>query len=113
MNKRDIERLRKRDRYCWHCGEDVDLVPHHRKNRGMGGRPSLDVPQNVIMVCAIYNGLMESNAGTAELANDYGHKLRQWQDFEQPCFDVPSGTWYRLERNFTKTQVETPSTLLF
>lgn len=56
---------------------------------------------------------MESDAVTAEWAIDYGHKLRQWQDYETPVFDMSSQKWFKLEQNYTKIETDVPGTLLF
>lgn len=98
--------LKKRDPYCVHCGEDADLVIHHRKNRGMGGSKLLDHYQNLLMVCQDYNFKMESQPTTAEDARRWGHKLESWQDFSEPVLDRCNGLWYQLEQNGTKTVVD-------
>lgn len=96
MKKRMLDVLRYRDRHCWHCGETEDLVPHHRRNRGMGGSKLLDVYSNLMLVCAVYNGLMESDSKVAEKARGFGHKLRSWEGTEKAVFDVSNGVWYEL-----------------
>jgi hypothetical protein len=50
--KKVLKQVQERDSHCWHCGVEEDLVPHHRKNRGMGGSKLLDTPDNLMMVCA-------------------------------------------------------------
>lgn len=104
MNKPLLRMLFARDKECWHCGEDrpSELVPHHRKNRGAGGRKSLDRIDNLILVCAIYNGEMESNSKVANLARHFGHKLRDWQDFSTPAYNSARGMWYILGENGKK-----------
>lgn len=92
LTKAVLERDKSR---CWHCGS-TEVILHHRKNRGAGGSKLLDRPDNLITVCAVYNGLMESDSKIAEQARQFGHKLRSWQDFDSPVFDRPSATWYVL-----------------
>jgi hypothetical protein len=88
--------IRARDQHCYHCGVEEDLVPHHRINRGMGGSKLLDTPDNLMMVCAVYNGLMESDILTARNARGWGHKLAVWEDTARPVFDVVGGWWFLL-----------------
>jgi hypothetical protein len=97
--------LKKRDPYCIHCGEDSDLVIHHRKNRGMGGSKLLDHYQNLLMVCATYNSDMESQPVVADDSRRWGHKLESWAEFSEPVLDRCNGLWYQLEQDGTKTVV--------
>jgi hypothetical protein len=107
-----ITTLRKRDPYCWHCGTTDGLAPHHRRNRQMGGSKLLDGLDNLMMVCSVYNGLMESDAAVASAARDYGHKLNSWSDFATPVFDLTNQTWYRLDNKGNKEPVEAPNYLI-
>ena len=63
-------------RCAWHilCNED-SLVPHHRSNRGMGGDPSKDRLSNLVWLCSMTNGLLESDPVTAERGRQLGIKL--------------------------------------
>lgn len=97
MKASDLKKLRARDSHCWHCGEVNDLVPHHRMNRQMGGSKLRDGLDNIILVCAAYNGAMESNALVAKDARMYGHKLSSWQDYGEALFDRAEMRWYRLD----------------
>ena len=71
-------------------------MPHHRKNRGMGGSKLLDTPDNLMMICSSWNGLMESDAGLAASARGWGHKLPVWERLEMPVFDCTVFKWYFL-----------------
>ena len=112
MKAKDIQLLRLRDQWCWHCGASENLVPHHRANRGMGGSKVADNLQNVILVCAEYNGAMESDAGVASLARDLGHKLSKFLSPTEPVFDNYSKRWYFLDAKGNKTQTDPPSYLI-
>ena len=94
--KKVLKLVQARDQHCWHCGVEDDLVPHHRINRGMGGSKLLDTPDNLMMVCARWNGDMESNAELAATARGWGHKLPVWESLEYPVFDRMGGWWYLL-----------------
>ena len=97
MKQALLKKLRARDSHCPHCGVVDDLVPHHRMNRGMGGSKTRDRLDNLLLVCAVYNGLMESDAAVAERARQHGHKLWSWQGFETPVWDEWMGLWYVLD----------------
>ncbi|HMA78398.1 MAG TPA: hypothetical protein VKP88_04700 [Candidatus Paceibacterota bacterium] len=96
MKNSIVAKLRERDGHCWHCGATGGLVPHHRRNRGMGGSKLLDRLDNLMMVCSFYNGAMESDSTVAAKAREHGHKLSQWQGFDQAVFDNYSQCWYQL-----------------
>jgi hypothetical protein len=112
LTRKMIIHLRERDPYCLHCGDDLHLVPHHRRNRGMGGSKSLDRYDNLLMICAAYNGLMESDAKVAEEARDLGHKLGQWQGFDNPVFDSITKEWFVLDKAGNKTPGSPPMYLI-
>lgn len=62
---------------AWHgssCGTET-LVPHHRVNRGSGGRRSLNRLSNLVWLCSVVNGLIESDSEWAERARNLGIKL--------------------------------------
>ena len=106
MKKKLLDELRARDTHCWHCGIEDDLVPHHRKNRGAGGSKLLDHATNLLMICASYNGLMESDADCAAQARVYKHKLRRTDTFFEPVFDKFAGKWFILTIEGTKFEQE-------
>ncbi len=74
----------------------------------MGGSKLLDRFDNLMMVCAQYNGAMESDFEVAQTAREQGHKLTQWDNFDRPVFDNYSRQWYRLLSNGEKELVNDP-----
>lgn len=107
MKPKEFAKLVERDRYCLHCGEVEAISPNHRINRGMGGSKLRNQPSNYVLICSILNGLIESDHRWANLAEDYGWKLRSWEDtLTIGVFDQMSGKWFRLNDDFTRTEVE-------
>lgn len=85
-----------------HCGAVDTAVPHHRLNRGMGGSKVRDVPSNIVTMCAAFNGVMESDSDAAELAREYGWKLRYGADpAAVPIWNVIRGEWLILGDDFS------------
>jgi hypothetical protein len=68
----------------------------------MGGSKLLDLPENLLMVCARWNGEMESNATAGASARGWGHKLSVWESLELPVFDVAAFRWYFLGADGSK-----------
>jgi hypothetical protein len=63
----------------------------------MGGSKARDEPSNVIVMCSMVNGLMESDPIMAEMAREFGWKLESWQNpVDVPIFEATSGVWYFL-----------------
>jgi hypothetical protein len=97
MTPKQFRKFLDRDGGCWHCGDAETAVPHHRVNRGMGGSKARDEPSNVIVMCSMVNGLMESDPIMAEMAREFGWKLESWQNpVDVPIFEATSGVWYFL-----------------
>jgi hypothetical protein len=108
MTPAQFKKFLLRDRYCPHCGIEAPyLVPHHRKNRGMGGsKGSANDPSNILSVCAELNGLMESDSKVADQARLYGWKLYQYEDPEVvPIYDSITGFAYRLTNDYKRISV--------
>lgn len=104
MTPKQFEKFLKRDGHCWHCGADEGLVPHHRKNRGMGGSKVRDVPSNIIVMCAEFNQRMESDSWAAQEAREKGWKLESWQDpYKEPCVDDTDGFEWYLDDTFGRS----------
>ena len=74
---KQVKAIRERDdNRCAMCGEEGDdLVPHHRANRGMGGRRSLNRLSNGVLLHSLENGLVESDPEMAVLARTKGIKI--------------------------------------
>jgi hypothetical protein len=85
-------------------GREDTFVPQHRINRGMGGSKTLDRPANVIVICSHANGLIESDAKSADLARQYGWKLSRWDSPEDvPFYDIATGTWNLIDNIYNRT----------
>jgi len=111
VTKRVMRILRERDAHCWHCGQTEDLVPHHRKNKAMGGSKVLENDiQNIILVCARYNGDMESNALVRRDAVGWGRKVPFWEDISMPVFDSVTFRWYVLDSDGGKVEIDVGDT---
>lgn len=109
VTPKEFELLRARDQYCLHCGEREAIAPNHRINRGMGGvskKSPLNKPSNLIVLCSVFNGLIESDPGSAEMAKVNGWKLERWQNpLEVPVHDALSGEWFRLNDDYQRITV--------
>lgn len=107
MKPRDFQKLLARDGYCLHCGQTEAVSPNHRINRGMGGSKLRDQPSNLVVLCSLFNGLIESNAQAADFAKGYGWKLKYWQDpLKEPVYDRVSGLWFTLDDEFGRIVVK-------
>ena len=106
MTPKQFQKLLDRDKHCLHCGATDALSPNHRANRGMGGSKKRDVPSNIVVLCSLFNGLIESDYSAAELAIRYGWKLNSWQDAKSvPVWDSVSGEWFALNDNYDRYSV--------
>ena len=97
-------------RVCaWHgvtCGDET-LSPHHRGNRGAGGRKSMNKLSNLVWLCSVTNGLIESHTEWAIQARVLGIKISSHADPDaEPithavhgrCFLNDDGTVSRVEK---------------
>lgn len=72
----------------------------------MGGSKLRDGSSNLVVLCSLLNGLIESDHRWARVAQEYGWKLNSWQDpKEEPVFDTLSGTWFQLDDDFNRKLV--------
>jgi len=110
MKSTEFAKLMERDGgRCVHCGTTEGLVPQHRINRGNGGRKSLEIPSNVILLCSIENGLIESNPKRADVARAMGWKLRDWAVEDLlilPFYDRIAQSWFWLDNDYHRTAVD-------
>lgn len=98
MKNKDFARLLERDQGCLHCGITDAVAPNHRINRGMGGSKRLDVPSNLVVLCSVLNGLIESDSRWASVAREYGWKLESWEKpLEVKVFSIILGEWLLLD----------------
>lgn len=103
MKPRDFTKYLARDLrcVCGCTGREDTFVPQHRAGRGMGGSRMLDRPSNIIVMCSELNGLIESDASTAQQARANGWKLNRWQDPTLvPVFDATDRSWFLLDDNY-------------
>lgn len=106
MNAKQFRRYLDRDGGCLHCGDVETAVPHHRLNRGMGGSSERDVPSNIITLCAVVNGLLESSDSWARIGKANGWKLVSGHSpASQPVYDANVGAWFILDDNYTREEV--------
>ncbi len=96
---------------CAMCGGTGDtLVPHHRANRGMGGSKLLDRVSNVVWLCSVENGLIESDAAWAAEARARGVKIsRHSTPSREPILHAGFGGWVLLSDDGAAVAVDTPA----
>jgi len=101
MTPKQFKKFLARDGGCLHCGDTTSAIPHHRVNRGMGGSKTRDEASNIIVMCSVMNGLMESDPVIAQYARDWGWKLESWQNpLEVPVWHALNQRWYMLDNNW-------------
>jgi len=104
MTKKEFERYVARDRHCYHCGTTEALAPNHRANRGHGGSKKSEVASNVVILCSLFNGLIESDSKAAALAKKFGWKISRYDNpLEMPVFDAVLGQWFLFDNNYQKS----------
>lgn len=105
MNGRQFALFLARDMHC-PCGcvgKEDTFVPQHRIGRGMGGSKVLDRPANIIVLCSLQNGLIESDPKSAAVAREYGWKLSRWEVPEEvPFYDLAAGTWNLVDNIYNR-----------
>jgi len=90
-----------------HCGETEAISPNHRANRGMGGSKERDVPSNIVLLCSILNGQIETDSRWAQLATKYGWKVSKFANWrEEPVFDMLTGQWFLLRDDWSREEVK-------
>jgi hypothetical protein len=112
MKAKEFEKYLYRDFGCIHCGEVESVSPHHRLNRGMGGSKVRNNPANIIVLCSVLNGLLESDAKFAAKARNLGWKLTNGQDASKVAVWYPKyRAWFTLNDSFERVLVsESPVT---
>jgi hypothetical protein len=70
----------------------------------MGGSKLLDTLDNLMMVCGLYNGAMESDLLVARDARGWGRKLAAWEDTSRPVFDSVGHRWWILLPDGSKVE---------
>lgn len=83
---------------CPHCGAAEGLGIQHRAVKGFGGRPSAEVPSNLILLCNLLNVAVEQDADVAAHADRMGWKLSTYAvTTERAVFDAVSWEWWVLD----------------
>ncbi|MDQ1111106.1 hypothetical protein QE418_000554 [Microbacterium testaceum] len=96
--KRQLEALSRRDGFVcvWTATTGDRLVPQHRQG-GMGGRPDKHRTENLLWLDSQLNGLIEADAGMAEISKAYGIKVPLWADVTRvPVFFAHEHAWFVL-----------------
>jgi hypothetical protein len=108
VSPKAFQRLLERDLgRCLHCGATEALSPNHRANRGMGGSKARDRAANLVVLCSIYNGQIESDKWARAEAIAFGWKIHSWEDpLSVPVMDRMSGTWYWLNDEFERVELD-------
>lgn len=106
MTPKEFARLVDRDRYCLHCGETEAISPNHRANRGMGGSKLRDRPSNLVVLCSAFNGAIESDKFSRDLAIANGWKLLSWNNpLIVPVKDRITGESFLLDDEYGRTMI--------
>ena len=107
MDAKRFRRYLNRDNGCVHCGETEAVAPHHRRNRGMGGSKSRDVPSNIIVLCSRLNGELESDSAKAEQARARGWKLGPGDDPKRvPIWHMVEGAYFWLDDDYGRSLID-------
>lgn len=95
---------------CCLCGQPAE-VANHRLNRGMGGRPSLNILENGCALCWACNDLIERDADAAARARRLGVKLEEGQDpravpWLSPFYGIPVWSYPNGDLSFVNPLLE-------
>lgn len=107
MTPKQFAKFVERDGGCVHCGELEAIAPQHRLNRGAGGKNSkAERVSNIIVLCSVVNGLIESDYQWANVAVENGWKIRSWQDPSSvPVWFATRGKLFLLDDFFNVVEV--------
>jgi hypothetical protein len=73
----------------------------------MGGSRVLDRPANILVMCSLVNGLIESDTNWAGSAREYGWKISRWESPEEtPFYDLATRTWNLIDNIYNRTVTE-------
>lgn len=105
MTPREFRKYLARDgEKCLHCGTTEGLVPQHRRNRGMGGSKTRNVPSNIVVLCGPYNNAIEADAAAASMAVSYGWKVVGMDAPDMvPVYDRTAQGWFLLDNFYGRT----------
>jgi hypothetical protein len=75
----------------------------------MGGSTdgSTNSSANLMVLCSLANGLLESDPATAASARLNGWKLAGWESTDRPVYDRVAGTWWLLDDEFGRAPLDT------
>lgn len=109
LTQREWRLLLARDGYCLHCGETERVAPNHRRNRGMGGSTDdgTNSSANLMVLCSLANGLLESDPAMAATARLNGWKLASWESTDRPVYDRLTATWWVLDDDYGRAPLDT------
>ena len=87
-------------------GATTGLVPHHRRNRGMGGStlPDRHALSGILSACRECNSALEDQACAAFYANGWKVRHGAASPADIPVL-YPDGRWYLLNDSGTLTEV--------
>lgn len=106
MTPKEFQKFLDRDKWCLHCGAVDGLAPNHRANRGHGGSKRAELPSNVVVLCSLFNGLIESDSKAAVMAKRFGWKISRYDNpREMPVFDTQTGEWFFLNDDYTRERL--------
>lgn len=74
----------------------------------MGGSKIRNRPSNIITLCSVVNGLLESDADVARLGRERGWKISGYEQPEEVAvYETWSGLWWTLRDDGTRTIAKT------